>query len=371
MKNFTKNIGKLLMVCFSILLTQTYTFAQGTCASAVTLTPGSQQCGDTSDGGDTFDDNACLGNYDGGDDYLFVYTVPAANDGEALQLDLTSTGSWTGIAISEGCPEGGGGTCFGAATSINGDESLLTDPLTGGNTYYIHISTWPSPQNVPFCLDAAFAAPPMPPANDLCSTATDVTASLGVAMCGPNIVGTNENATDSGVAEPSCATGNYAGGDIWFSFTVPAGVTEVEYDLGTSVFSTTYSTLYSGTCTGLTEIDCSTGDDTWTGLTSGDTYYLRLFDWGNDNIGDVNFCLGTPPPAPDNNECINADPITSGGMIMGTSLGATNVEALAPCSGGTPGPTCDPGVNDGTIDFGAGVWYIYESPGSETITTFT
>nr|HPQ22662.1 hypothetical protein [Saprospiraceae bacterium] len=146
-----KRIFQLIFLLF-INFNAFQLYSQGTCTTAVTLTPGTQQCGDTADGGDTFDDNACLGSYDGGDDYLFVITVPTANDGESLQLDLTSSGTWTGIAISEGCPQGGGGICFGSSTSSAGNESLLSNALTGGNTYYIHISTWPTPQSVTFCL---------------------------------------------------------------------------------------------------------------------------------------------------------------------------------------------------------------------------
>jgi hypothetical protein len=142
------------------------------CNWAVPLTSGTQQCANTADNGDIFDTNDCLGIYDGGDDYSYEITVPAGNDGDALQLDLTSPAAWTGIAISDGCPEQNGEVYFGAATTALGNESLTSDPLVGGDTYYIHISTFPSPQSAAFCLDAQFITPPSGPPNDDCTSAT-------------------------------------------------------------------------------------------------------------------------------------------------------------------------------------------------------
>ncbi len=76
----------------------------------------------------------------------------------------------------------------------------------------------------------------------------------------------------------------------------------------------------------------------------------------------------TPPPPPSNDACIDAISISSGQMMSGSTTTATNVENLTSCSGGTAGSDCAAGVNDGGIDFGAGVWYVYTSEATETIT---
>ena len=133
--------------------------AFGPCDSAIALTPGTTQTGNTSDFGDLFDDSPCLGSYDGGDDALYVYT--ATEDGETLEINLSGQASWTGIAVSQGCPTAGEGVCVGSQTSSsNGPLSFITDPLVAGEDYYVHISTWPSPQSTAYVLDATVIAAP-------------------------------------------------------------------------------------------------------------------------------------------------------------------------------------------------------------------
>ena len=162
--------------------------AQGTCATAIPLTPGTAQSGNTATGGDTYDDNICLGSYDGGDDYLFVYTATAADDGMAMNLTLTSPGTWTGISLQSACPDVAVlADCLGASTSSTGNKTLNgVGPLVAGTTYYIHISTFPAPQSVTFTLAAQIVAPPAPPAtvgtlatdgcNDMVSLSTTLSA---------------------------------------------------------------------------------------------------------------------------------------------------------------------------------------------------
>ncbi|WP_299117262.1 GEVED domain-containing protein [uncultured Winogradskyella sp.] len=133
-----------------------------------------------------------------------------------------------------------------------------------------------------------------PIANDDCAGA--ITVTLGVGTCGPDVTGNNTTATDSGVAQAACATATYSGGDLWYTFTLGAMDTQVDYTRSASAFSTTQVELYSGTCGALVEVDCTTSASaSFTGLTGGTTYYMRVYDWGNDNFGDVTFCLGTPP----------------------------------------------------------------------------
>jgi hypothetical protein len=172
------------------------------------------------------------------------------------------------------------------------------------------------------------SAPP-PPANDTCATAELVT--VGEGTCGPTVTGTNVSATDSGEAAPTY--GYYSGGDIWYQFVVPAGSTQVNVEIATSAFSTTILAVYntSMACGSLVEeysVNAYAGSNiSVTGLTAGDTYLLRLYDWGNNDFGDVTFCLSTPP------SCIvptalNASNITETSVDLGWTSGATtwNVE---------------------------------------------
>lgn len=370
MKNFTKtSMGLLLLLPF--FFSSVTTSAQSTCATAQTLvldmtcvdeTTAGPNSGDPT-GNDDTDGNVCSSTYSGGDDFIFEYV----GDGNALQLDLFATNTWTGLMVTEGCPTTG--TCFASSTSSSADESLLTPATTMGVTYYIHISTYPSPQSPgQFCLNAQSTAPPMPPVNDECAGATAVTVEVGT--CSSWTMGTNVLATTSSESFDGTCGGSTRGGDVWFTATVPAGGAIDLNRQSLSGISTLVTEVYTGSCGSLVYQDCA--DFSYplsvSGLTPGDNVYFRFWDYSNNDQGTFEFCLGTPPPPPSNDACAGAINIVSGGVVTGDNSGATNVEGLSPCSGGTPGTDCASGVNDGTIDFGAGLWYVYNSTGTETVT---
>ncbi|RCU57750.1 T9SS type A sorting domain-containing protein [Oceanihabitans sediminis] len=223
--------------------------------------------------------------------------------------------------------------------------------LTAGASYDLYVqsncdtsglSTWAGPYNF-----VALA----PPANDDCANAELIT--VGIEACGAEVTGHNIGATDSGVAQASCATATYAGGDFWYEFVVPTTDTSVIYSRFSSDFSTTQVELYSGSCGTLVEVACTTAsNNTFTGLTSGETYYLRMYDWGNDDFGSVAFCLNTPPPPPTNISCATATDIVCGETISGTSVGSTGTQE---------GSGCTMGSN--------GVWYTFTGYGGDIIVT--
>ena len=78
-----------------------------------------------------------------------------------VTVDFTST--WGGVAMSLGCPSGDSTayTCVGSVTSSDsGVKSFTSDALIAGETYYIHISTNPSPQSTAYTLDTVVIAAP-------------------------------------------------------------------------------------------------------------------------------------------------------------------------------------------------------------------
>jgi hypothetical protein len=130
------------------------------CDSAIALTPGTQQSGDTFTYGDTFDDSLCLGYYDGGDDAVYSYV--ATEDGETMTVSVDFTATYGGVAMSLGCPSGDSTayTCVGSvSSSATGLKSFTSDALVAGETYYIHISTWASPQSTAYTLDSVVNVP--------------------------------------------------------------------------------------------------------------------------------------------------------------------------------------------------------------------
>ncbi len=131
------------------------------------------------------------------------------------------------------------------------------------------------------------------------------------AACTGNILTvSNASLTNSSVAAPSCAS--YAGSDAWFTTVVPATGT-VEWDaielgltdMGMSVYSN------SGGCSGtFTELQCDDASGLGnmptiqlTGLTPGQTLYIRLWDKNDDETG--NFILQCADPQ--TGFCVNGD----------------------------------------------------------------
>ena len=155
----------------------------GPCDSALALTPGTTQTGNTSEWGDLFDDSSCLGSYDGGDDALFMYT--ATEDGEMLNVTVTGQAGWSGVAMSQGCPTEGGEVCVGSQTSSSSAAlNFTSDPLIAGEVYYIHISTYPSPQTTDFILDTAVMAAPSPIVPDYTNDFTEFPGAYWSATSG-------------------------------------------------------------------------------------------------------------------------------------------------------------------------------------------
>ncbi|MBV1888140.1 MAG: choice-of-anchor J domain-containing protein [Urechidicola sp.] len=193
-------------------------------------------------------------------------------------------------------------------------------------------------------------------ANDNCGAAIALTVNTDL-NCGSFASGTLENATESGDGE-GCS-GSFDD-DVWYSFV--AVETEHEIQANNISGSTTdlVFQLAEGTCGSLTELDCHDTPNsgfTATGLTPTSTYYIRVASYTSTGGQDTTFdiCVGTPPPPPPvpaNDECANADPVTS--LPYNTSLdasSATNNAGFISCDGGSDV------MNDG-------VWYTF-IPGSD------
>ncbi len=134
-----------------------------------------------------------------------------------------------------------------------------------------------------------------PPANDTCTGAISFT--LDENACSNSINVSNEGTTDSGEAAPSCGSyqASATNGDLWYMVTIPADVTEITLDVANVTGLTSVAgAFYSGTCGSLTEESCTQFSSGWpwtiSGLTSGDTYYLRVWDYGNDQLGTFDLC---------------------------------------------------------------------------------
>ena len=224
-----------------------------------------------------------------------IYTFTPASTGN---FTITQTSSFGYIdyqfkPVSLGCSSSGW-TCiddlFGAGTSPSFS-------LTAGTQYYIlldpEVSTGGS---VNFTINC----PTAPLINDEACNAIPLPVSSACSY----LTYTNSSASpSSGVPLPICAS--YSGGDVWFSAVVPStGVLTV--DLQSGVMTDSGMAFYSGTCGSLTLLECDDDDSTnglmsnisMVGLTPGQTIYIRVWEYGNDNNGTFGICATTPSCPP-------------------------------------------------------------------------
>ncbi|OIQ16971.1 T9SS type A sorting domain-containing protein, partial [Lacinutrix sp. MedPE-SW] len=295
------------------------------------------------------------------------YSFTAAVDGTyTVTIDETFDSGFTSTYVSAYEGSCGALTQIGSSTSCFNTSNLIVTTVSG-QTYYVNVRSSSATNYTEF--DLCIYVNPPAPANDDCENATPISASTD-SSCNNVISGTTQSATDS---TDGCGT---SGRDVWYSFTAPADgdfvITETEtFDSGST---TTYVTAYEGACGALTQVGSSTSCTNSNALTltavSGTTYYVNIRSSSATNYTEFDLCI-FQLVVPENDACENATTINAGDSISGSTVGATNVENLTVCSGGTVGTTCDPGgdssPNGGTLVFGTGVWYVYNSPGNESI----
>ncbi|RYZ54784.1 MAG: hypothetical protein EOP49_04355, partial [Sphingobacteriales bacterium] len=180
----------------------------------------------------------------------------------------------------------------------------------------------------------------VPIANDNCSGAISLTANASTT-CASSTSGTTVGATQS-IAALTCAgfTGT-ADDDVWYKF-VATGPTHTVTVVGATGFDAVVD-LRSGACSGST-LNCSDatvggGTETFTtsGLTSGTTYYVRVYSFGSGTYGNFTICVTTPPAGPANDNCSGAVAVTvnpsstCSATTSGTTVSAT--QSQASCAG--------------------------------------
>ncbi len=326
------------------------------CAGDITVnTTSYTQTGLTTCGfGDDYSStDACGSSYMNGDDIVIAYTPTTT---ECVNITLTNTSSWVGLFITDGCPGDAGVNCLASATASGGNPFISSFNVAAGVTYYITVSTWPSPQCTPF--DISIAPCPPPPANDECTAATPLTVNPD-QNCGTTTAGTIAYATPS-YQSNSCG-GASDDDDVWYSF-VATGTTHT-IDLLNVSGSTTdlYHSVWAVGCGSIgstTAILCSDpNSSTLTGLTPGVTYYVRVYSFGSTaQTTTFDICIGTPPPPPPNDDPCGAIALPVNASCSYTASGNYSATATT----GPPAPGC------GSFS-GGDVWYTVTVPATGTV----
>ena len=243
-----------------------------------------------------YDSGGPSGQYQNDEDYSITF---CSTNGDCMQVDFTSVDMEPGydyVYIYDG-----NNTSAPLLATVNG----TTNPGTitsSGTCITIRITTDGSVQHDGFaamisCTGNCYVPPPPPTNNDACSADTLVVGS----SCNPITV-TTVGATNSGMADPSCAS-SYNGGDIWFQATVPAsGLLSIELTAGT--MTDAGIAVYSGSdCNNLSEFNCTESSWDMPSITitpcdglAGQTIWIRIWEPGNDEQGTFDICAYEPPP---------------------------------------------------------------------------
>lgn len=282
-------------------------------------------------GDDFTSSDACGSSYLGGDDIVIAYT-PTTSD--CISIDLSNTNTYTGVFVTNNCPDNAGTQCLASNTSYSGNPTINSFYVTAGTTYYITVSTYPSPQCTPFDLDITICPPA--PSNDECANAIGLTVNP-TRICDVSTSANIAYATASGDANTCSGS---ADDDIWFSFVATNTTHYVDLNNVSGTVTDMYHSVYSGSCGSLgSPLVCSDANSsTVTGLTIGQTYYVRVYTYTSTGGQDVDFevCVTSPNPPPANDDCVNAISLTMNGeTCINTTSGYTEsaTQSLVGCTG--------------------------------------
>ncbi len=270
------------------------------------------------------------------------FCVPNGNTIELVGYDNFGddwNGGYFNIIITEDGSVNGCGTQDGCVALTNGGEDLDVEPdvsitnscETSNQEFTVTLPVFACTTNILGCTDPnainynSCATTDdnsclLPAVNDECVDAISITPNPDLS-CGTLTPGTIVGATDSGVTTSCFGTSD---DDVWFSFVATSTVHNIDLLNITGTTTDLYHAVIDA-CSGGTDLVCSDpNSSTVTGLTVGNTYYLQVYSWtstpGQETTFDV--CIGTPPPPPSNDECVDAAPLC-GEPVMGTIIEAT------------------------------------------------
>jgi len=279
---------------------------------------------------------ACFGTADDDVWYSFV----ANNATQLISLNNVA-GSTTDLYHS--VYSGSCGAPSAALICSDPNSSTVTG-LTVGNTYFVRIYSYTSTTGQTTTFSLCINPPPLPPSNDNPCGATAAPVNSAAGTCTVQTAGTIAGATASGVALGACS--GTADDDVWYSFV--ANGTSMNINLNNVNGSTTdlYHSVYAGTCGSLgAALICSDpNSSTISGLTIGNTYYVRIYSYTSTSGQTTTFdlCINPTPPPPTNVTCGQMQPICSGSPIIFQAQSGGGSAPAGPdygCLSTTPNPT--------------------------------
>lgn len=331
-----KHIGIIL---FTLVFVGKLVAQSENCSGATTLTV-LANCSSPVSGSTGSSQNipGCVGNADDDVWYQFVATstshqitvVPSSGLDPVVQLFSGSCSSLVSLSCMD-------------ATLTGQPETIFASGLTIGATYRIRVYHYYSGGGSPNTFTICVTTPPPPPSNDACGGAISLTINTSCNY-------TNATSLNASQSLPGCA--GTADDDVWFSFVATNSVHTITVD--PSVNMDPVVQLYSGTnCGNLVSMVCMDNgftDDNEVinavGLTVGNTYWIRVYDYYASTGGfPFQICVtGTPSPTPPNDDpcgAIALPPVTSACNYLNFSTtGATTssgpgIPVPSSCAGGS------------------------------------
>jgi trimeric autotransporter adhesin len=344
-----KTLRSAVFTIFLLNISSTL-YSQASCVAAVTLTP-SAACntvsGDLQGAVNAAPTGACGGATSTTTKGVwFNFTATSSKATITLSnLGSNLTAATTYIELLNGtCP-----SSFTSMACQNASTPLTTTSLTPGTIYYIRVyvtgTTTGSPTNrrgFDICLQSS--------PNDECSNSI----LLNPGSSCTSTAGTLDFTTaTTGLAAGCESAGTHY--DVWYSF-VAASTTHTVTLSSIVAISNPEIQLYRGSCGALVSVQCGTNSLTATGLTIGNTYYVRVSNIGSSPTGSsFNICVTYPPS---NDDCANTINLYSNTTCTNTSatLGSATPSAGIPLGCAVAGTYYD-------------VWFTFAAANSsETIT---
>lgn len=220
-------------------------------------------------------------------------------DGQSTTISSTATFDHAMVIVSGSC-----GTLTyidDLDAAISGGTETYTFTTVSGTQYYVYIAHYSTSSTTTgtFTISRTCTAAPTPPANDNCSAATSFPAVPTNGTCATLSNQSTALASNSGVTPTGYCTSNSGNpdDDVWFSFVASATAIDLSATY-VSGASDLYWQVFSGACgASMTSIYCSDFNDagfSMTGLTIGQTYYIRLYTYAASASTIQTLCLSTP-----------------------------------------------------------------------------
>ena len=332
---------------FNICVTTLTAPTNDLCANATTLTSGTACSSITSNiqyAGSQGPSGACVGSTATTTHEVWFKYVATSTTHTVTVNNLGSN-----LAAASTYIETLSGAC-GSLTSLGCQAASSRQTLGGltiGATYYVRVYVTTPPVNVTTANWNFDICVQQPPANDDCSGAvTLVPAARGT--CTSATAGTLDLATANAATPLGCfAAGTYY--DVWYKFIATSNTHYINLSGLGANFTAPRIQVYSGSCAGLVSVSCVSGTSlTQTGLTPGNTYYVRIANFnvnpsGLGTVANFNICITTKAP-PVNDACGAATLLASGitcSSVTSNIQFATSTAPAGTCGGATLTTTYD------------------------------